>query len=267
MARARIIKPSFFKNEELSECPYEARLLFIGLWTLADREGYVEYRPKRIKAELFPYDTVDVSLHVMTLHDKKLLAFVAARETPFVHILGFKNHQHPHPHEARSEIDATQVVPLTYQNVITLHGMTCNDTACQSFYPSIFQSFNPSICVPVETSSTEHPPKIGIDDDSPRKRFVPPTVDEVRSECERRGLNIDPHYFVDFYGAQDWKLSNGLKMKSWTMALSRWQKQGGVQNKKTSNDATSSPDAAKRNLEALNATYQKMFGDDGNDNQ
>ena len=88
MARARIIKPSFFKNEELSECSYEARLLFIGLWTLADREGYVEYRPKRIKAELFPYDTVDVSLHVMTLHDKKLLACVAARETPFVHILG-----------------------------------------------------------------------------------------------------------------------------------------------------------------------------------
>jgi len=35
----------------------------------------------------------------------------------------------------------------------------------------------------------------------------------------------------------------------------------------TSNDTTSSPDAAKRNLEALNATYQKMFGDDGNDNQ
>lgn len=26
-------------NEDIIELPYEARLLFIGLWTLADREG------------------------------------------------------------------------------------------------------------------------------------------------------------------------------------------------------------------------------------
>ena len=49
MARARNIKPGFFKNEFLAEMPCEVRLLFIGLWTLADREGRLEDRPKRIK--------------------------------------------------------------------------------------------------------------------------------------------------------------------------------------------------------------------------
>ena len=54
MARARNIKPAFFKNETLVELPVETRLLFIGLWTLADREGRLEDRPKRIKMEIYP---------------------------------------------------------------------------------------------------------------------------------------------------------------------------------------------------------------------
>lgn len=39
MARARNIKPSFFKNEDLADLNPFDRLLFIGLWCLADREG------------------------------------------------------------------------------------------------------------------------------------------------------------------------------------------------------------------------------------
>lgn len=56
MARARNIKPGFFKNELLAEMPPEIRLLFMGLWCIADREGRFEERPKKIKMELFPCD-------------------------------------------------------------------------------------------------------------------------------------------------------------------------------------------------------------------
>jgi len=49
MARTRSIKPSFFKNEFLAECEPMARLLFVGLWTLADRDGRLELRPRRIE--------------------------------------------------------------------------------------------------------------------------------------------------------------------------------------------------------------------------
>lgn len=60
MARIRTVKPSFFLNEEIAALPMATRLLFIGLWTQADREGKLEDRPKRLKAEIFPYDSVDV---------------------------------------------------------------------------------------------------------------------------------------------------------------------------------------------------------------
>ena len=63
--RSRNIKPGFFKNEILAECDPLARVLFAGLWCMADREGRLEFRPKRIKAEILPYDDckIDVLLN------------------------------------------------------------------------------------------------------------------------------------------------------------------------------------------------------------
>jgi len=40
--------------------PYEARLLYQGLWCLADKAGRLEDRPKYLKAEIFPYDNINI---------------------------------------------------------------------------------------------------------------------------------------------------------------------------------------------------------------
>jgi len=54
VARARNIKPGFFKNDQLAECHPLARLLFAGLWCEADRAGRLKDRPKRLKVECLP---------------------------------------------------------------------------------------------------------------------------------------------------------------------------------------------------------------------
>lgn len=56
MARSRNIKPRFFTNDVLGKLPALTRLLFAGLWTISDREGRLEDRPMRIRAEVLPYD-------------------------------------------------------------------------------------------------------------------------------------------------------------------------------------------------------------------
>lgn len=104
MARARNIKPGFFMNEDLTDLPFEYRLLFIGLWTLADREGKLEDRPKRIKMELFPADNVDVD---QGLSDLERYGFVERYEVNgvrIVMILKFTEHQRPHHTEKASEL-------------------------------------------------------------------------------------------------------------------------------------------------------------------
>ena len=70
MSRARNIKPGFFSNDVLVELPFEYRLLFIGLWTEADRAGRLEDRPLKIKMMVFPADNVDVNAGLQALHDR-----------------------------------------------------------------------------------------------------------------------------------------------------------------------------------------------------
>lgn len=106
MARIRTIKPDFFKDEEISEMPVVTRLLFIGLWTLADREGRIADRPKRIKAEIFPYDKVDIE---KCLNDLSKVGFIhryEAQETNVIQIKSFLRHQIPGRDEPQSELPA-----------------------------------------------------------------------------------------------------------------------------------------------------------------
>src|SRR4051812_45382437 len=66
MARIRTIKPTFWKDQKDVRLNPDVRLMFIGLWNLADDEGVVCADPCIIKSELFPYDT---KLRVKTIQD------------------------------------------------------------------------------------------------------------------------------------------------------------------------------------------------------
>lgn len=114
MARARNIKPGFFKNELLVEMPVFSRLLFVGLWTLADREGRLEDRPKRIKLELFPYDSEDVEAGLSLLEASAFISRYQVNGFRVIQIVNFLKHQTPHGTEKDSDL------PDTF-GIITVH--------------------------------------------------------------------------------------------------------------------------------------------------
>lgn len=101
--RSRYIKPGFFLNEELADLPPLTRLLFAGLWLLADREGRVADRPRRIKAELFPYeDDCDVDSMLDALASAGFVNRYEVDDVCALEIVGFKRHQNPHKNEPES---------------------------------------------------------------------------------------------------------------------------------------------------------------------
>lgn len=106
MSRSRNIKPGFFKNEILVALPFEYRLLFVGLWTLADRAGRLEDRPVRIKMEVFPADNVDVNAGLQALHENGFVLRYEADGCKYLQILAWSKHQNPHVKEAPSTIPA-----------------------------------------------------------------------------------------------------------------------------------------------------------------
>ena len=104
MARSRNIKPGFFTNDELAECSPYARLLFAGLWTIADKEGRLDDRPKKVKAMVLPFDDVDCNELLQQLHSHKFINRYQVKDEQFIQINNWKKHQNPHCKEAASEI-------------------------------------------------------------------------------------------------------------------------------------------------------------------
>jgi len=114
MARSRLLKPSFFRNERLLDLPYEYRLLFAGLWVLADREGRLENRPKMIRMEIFPCDNINIEDGLLALKNAGFISFYKNNTMPApcqhhasivpniiecIQIVNFSKHQHPHKDE------------------------------------------------------------------------------------------------------------------------------------------------------------------------
>ena len=106
MARIRSIKPGFFTSDRLAEFSPLTRILFAGLWTIADREGRLEDRPKKIKVEVLPYDDgdVDAMLGELAAGDDPFISRYVVDGVGVIQISKFLEHQKPHPKEAPSAL-------------------------------------------------------------------------------------------------------------------------------------------------------------------
>jgi len=118
MARARNIKPSFFKNELLGEADPLIGLLFISLWTLADKSGRLEDRPLRIKAETFPYrENININGYLTELVTLGFIERYEADGLKIIEVVNFTKHQTPHSTEKASELPCKPVSkPITLNN-------------------------------------------------------------------------------------------------------------------------------------------------------
>jgi hypothetical protein len=70
--------------------------------------------------------------------------------------------------------------------------------------------------VSADTPTT--PPK------KPKKKFVPPTLEEVKAYVAEKNLDVDPQKFFDYYEAGDWHDGNGKAVKSWKQKCLTWDK-------------------------------------------
>ena len=122
MARARNIKPGFFTNDELAEVDPLGRLIFIGLWTIADREGRLEDRPKKIKAEILPYDDCNVDEMLNQLVNNGFILRYKVSGIGYIQIIKFKQHQNPHMKEQPSNIPAPDLHQTSTVQEQNMHG-------------------------------------------------------------------------------------------------------------------------------------------------
>jgi len=125
MARARNIKPAFFDNDELAELEPLGRLLFIGLWTLADYKGDLEWRDKRIKKQLLAYDDCNISELAINLDKSGFIRFYSDGDKTYLNVSNFSKHQNPHKNERDKGSDIPELTDSMRQ-AIDLNTLTIN---------------------------------------------------------------------------------------------------------------------------------------------
>lgn len=155
--RTRDLRPGFFKNERLGECPPIVRLAYAGIWTVADREGRLADRPRRLAAELFPYDVwpdpvtgLDFNAALAMLAGKGFISRYSADGIDVIEIRDFKNEQNIHPKETPSVLPGNPRGKLATENdqprlATESNGKQSNYTASYSFPSTPSVPSTPSI--------------------------------------------------------------------------------------------------------------------------
>jgi hypothetical protein len=122
--KRRTINPEFFTDTKTGRLSPTSQILFIGLWCLADREGYVENDPDFIKIQILPYAKSSIKNNLQELVASKLVMTCNYNGKNLLYITNFLKHQPIHPHEAKSPYP-----PMDSGDVIT-----CNDMSLPPNY-------------------------------------------------------------------------------------------------------------------------------------
>lgn len=61
-----------------------------------------------------------------------------------------------------------------------------------------------------------------------KKKFTPPTIEEVDEFCKERDNGIDAEAFVAFYATNGWTQGKGKPIKNWKACVVTWEKRNGT---------------------------------------
>lgn len=135
--RIRTIKPEFFMHADLADIDsttgLPCRLAYIGLWCAADREGRFRWRPRFLKAMIFPFADLDFGDVLSAL---ERAGFIKKYEVDGEHyglIPSFKTHQVINQREAQSK--------LPPPGATHMHARALHDEAVSNHVPSKTREF------------------------------------------------------------------------------------------------------------------------------
>lgn len=58
---------------------------------------------------------------------------------------------------------------------------------------------------------------------APTKKFIKPTIEEIKAYCNDKGINIDVERFYYYHDARGWMMGR-YKMKNWKSAVRTWER-------------------------------------------
>ena len=207
MAERRMFAKTIVLSDAFLDLPMSARCLYFTLGMLADDDGFVN-SPKSIMRQCGASDD-----DMKVLLAKK---FILAFESGVIVIKHWRinNYLRSDRYTETKYIDEKSQLTVD-ENTNAYHTIERNTLAG-------IPAGRPNIGIPSIGKDRLGKDRLGKDT-KVAKRFVPPTVEEVRAYCEERHNGIDPEEFVDFYQSKGWMVGKD-KMKDWKAAVRNWER-------------------------------------------
>lgn len=209
MAERRMFSKTIIDSDAFLDMPMSTQALYFHLSMRADDDGFIN-NPKRIQRMIGASDD-----------DLKLLiakSFIITFESGVVVIKHWKIHNY---------IRNDRYKPTTYEEEKAML-IEKENKAYSLGIPNGYQ---------MDTQVRLGKDRLGKDrlgedsigeiqeGDKPpkRKRFTPPTREEVQAYCIERNNNVDANRFIDYYTSNGWFVGKN-KMKDWKAAVRTWER-------------------------------------------
>lgn len=196
MAERRMFAKTIIDSDAFLDMPLSAQALYFHLSMRADDEGFVN-NPKRIQRVVGASDD-DLRLLI-------LKRFILAFESGVIVIKHWRIHNYIRNDRAKETLyqKEKKTLMLTKNNAYT---------ELKNVPVSIDKD---SISINGATYETPESEKT--------RRFIIPTVEEIKAYCEERGNNVDAQKFYDYYTSNGWQVGRN-KMKDWKAAIRTWER-------------------------------------------
>jgi hypothetical protein len=109
MARIRTYKPDFLRHELLQELESNnlgkyPMFVFLGLWSVCDKQGVFPWKPKSLKLDIYPFLDFDMEETLQILLDADFIRKFTAEEDEEVYgyVVNFEKHQRINGDEAKN---------------------------------------------------------------------------------------------------------------------------------------------------------------------
>lgn len=202
MARKRMLDPNIWQSEDFNKLSTLAKLVFIGLFSLADDEGRGRANPTYLKSSLFPYNedlrSADIEKTLYEISSNMSVIFYSCNESNYYELLSwdiFQKIDRPTPSQ----------IPEFDEN----------------------KAENRRMFVEPSTSNRRTLAPNRIEKNKNRKeenKNKEPSLVDIQKYVEEKGLDVDAQQFYDYFTEGNWIDSKGNKVKNWKQKLLTWNK-------------------------------------------
>lgn len=205
MARKRMIDPNIWQSEDFGRLSTLAKLVFIGLFSLADDEGRGRCNPIYLKSTLFPYEegirSADVDKTLSEISSNMSVVFYSCDGSSYYSLYNWNTWQ---------KIDRPSESKIPEFNEKVMQRLFIFDDNSTN----VRRVFAPNKNIKEKEQERKGNRK--------EKNFIPPSLEDIKKYVTEKQLKVNAEYFYNYFTEGNWIDSKGNKVKNWKQKILTW---------------------------------------------